>query len=372
MQDGQNSSIIKKIFSKILPQSPFLLALALASLDLFKYQGFVSKHLGVSVLASGVFLALLQLTLKLVIKIKTNFNLSRLLLFGCWPLSMAAALTMSALEKFELVFPNYFFATFGLDWQSLAIFSWVLFFFALVNIERKFYQKNYRKLHLLFSLTLLMGAAYLFLNQQQFYLSLIAEDGLIEILEVLAFASAVFLAWQLSRQMFLYFPKALVQQKIARGLLLLASLALALIVGEELSWGQRLFGFATPANIESINRQVETNLHNLESVWPLVYWSYLILGLLGSTLWLGRSILHKFFKSRRNLWQWSQLLVPDAYLFFNFALISLYVLLRFRYGVWRFVAMEELSELFLAIGISLHLFEKIKAARSISVSFEEK
>lgn len=34
--------------------------------------------------------------------------------------------------------------------------------------------------------------------------------------------------------------------------------------GEEISWGQRIFGFATPEPIEDINVQGEFNVHNLE------------------------------------------------------------------------------------------------------------
>ena len=36
--------------------------------------------------------------------------------------------------------------------------------------------------------------------------------------------------------------------------------------GEEISWGQRLLGFETPAAISEVNRQEEFNLHNL-SAW---------------------------------------------------------------------------------------------------------
>jgi hypothetical protein len=33
--------------------------------------------------------------------------------------------------------------------------------------------------------------------------------------------------------------------------------------GEEISWGQRLFGWETPASLAAVNMQSETNLHNL-------------------------------------------------------------------------------------------------------------
>jgi hypothetical protein len=36
--------------------------------------------------------------------------------------------------------------------------------------------------------------------------------------------------------------------------------------GEEISWGQRVFGFQTPESLTSINRQNELTLHNLEII----------------------------------------------------------------------------------------------------------
>ena len=35
-------------------------------------------------------------------------------------------------------------------------------------------------------------------------------------------------------------------------------------MGEEISWGQRLFGFDTPEELKQVNVQKETNIHNLE------------------------------------------------------------------------------------------------------------
>jgi hypothetical protein len=47
-----------------------------------------------------------------------------------------------------------------------------------------------------------------------------------------------------------------------------AVLAASLLIGamEEISWGQRLFDWGTPAALSEINEQGETTLHNLESV----------------------------------------------------------------------------------------------------------
>lgn len=46
---------------------------------------------------------------------------------------------------------------------------------------------------------------------------------------------------------------------------LLVSLGCVYFAGEELSWGQHLFGWSTPAYLEEVNDQEETNLHNISS-----------------------------------------------------------------------------------------------------------
>lgn len=47
---------------------------------------------------------------------------------------------------------------------------------------------------------------------------------------------------------------------------LLLAIVLFVGMGEEISWGQRIFGFATPKAFEKANVQGEFNLHNLEAV----------------------------------------------------------------------------------------------------------
>lgn len=50
---------------------------------------------------------------------------------------------------------------------------------------------------------------------------------------------------------------------LAMATAILVAIVLFVMVGEELSWGQRIFGWATPDSFASINEQSETNLHNL-------------------------------------------------------------------------------------------------------------
>jgi hypothetical protein len=47
--------------------------------------------------------------------------------------------------------------------------------------------------------------------------------------------------------------------------MLATTLGCVYFAGEELSWGQHLFGWGTPAYLEAVNDQEETNLHNISS-----------------------------------------------------------------------------------------------------------
>jgi len=85
-------------------------------------------------------------------------------------------------------------------------------------------------------------------------------------------------------------------------LLVLVGLALFGMVGEEISWGQRVFGWQTPSSLEAANRQGETNLHNIDGGIPVAAdqisdYLELTLGLGGAALSLlarpVRSRLHR-------------------------------------------------------------------------------
>ncbi len=48
--------------------------------------------------------------------------------------------------------------------------------------------------------------------------------------------------------------------------LLLLAIFMLFVAGEEISWGQQLFGFSTPESISEINFQRELNIHNLKII----------------------------------------------------------------------------------------------------------
>ncbi len=55
------------------------------------------------------------------------------------------------------------------------------------------------------------------------------------------------------------------RRHILQGLYILGGLALVFVAGEEVSWGQRIFGWTTPEFLQSINIQGELNVHNINT-----------------------------------------------------------------------------------------------------------
>ncbi len=125
---------------------------------------------------------------------------------------------------------------------------------------------------------------------------------------------------------------------IWRVILVLALPALVFLIGEELSWGQHLLGFATPEVLRESNLQDEANLHNLIS--PRLYDA--IYQIIGFVLILAPA-LSIWTPVRRKLGP----LGPGAALAFNWP--ALYPLLAMTGFLLQHEVFEELAELSLAV-----------------------
>jgi len=85
--------------------------------------------------------------------------------------------------------------------------------------------------------------------------TLTVEDGVVEYTTALCYLiAATLFAWLVLRG------------RWGRGWFLLLAVGFFLVMGEEISWGQRLLGFSTPSAIEQSNVQQELTLHNLEGL----------------------------------------------------------------------------------------------------------
>ena len=83
--------------------------------------------------------------------------------------------------------------------------------------------------------------------------ALVREDSVIEWAEVLAYVCAFVFSVRVARE----------RDGVVAAAYALVAFAAVLAIGEELSWGQRLFGLDTPEPLAAVNRQGELNVHNV-------------------------------------------------------------------------------------------------------------
>jgi hypothetical protein len=128
---------------------------------------------------------------------------------------------------------------------------------------------------------------YFGLNRE-FALRLAMEDGFFEYLTACLFFVAS-----------LYFGRIFFRD--GNWFFLLFAIVFLVGCGEEISWGQRIFGFEVPETIEARNRQGEFNLHNLDLFHPQEGanskqgWAKLItVDFLYNVFWFGWGILIPF------------------------------------------------------------------------------
>jgi hypothetical protein len=147
-------------------------------------------------------------------------------------------------------------------------------------------------------------------------------------------------------------------------------LALLWIAGEEISWGQRIFGLETPDWMQRHNLQHEMNLHNLPGVMSTVHWlascALIVFVVLSTVGWTwGRSLLAK---RHTYLWLPHPILVPAWLCFLSYGwLRTLYLQYSGATSVGRMVSrLQEPVELILAGGIVVFLSMVLSKARLLS------
>tara|TARA_R110000782_G_scaffold95225_1_gene179140 strand:+ start:725 stop:1513 length:789 start_codon:yes stop_codon:yes gene_type:complete len=97
------------------------------------------------------------------------------------------------------------------------------------------------------------------------------DGGIVENLTVLFYGLAIVVCgWMFARASRLY---GAASAGLWRVLVVVMIVCFAAMIGEEMSWGQHLFGFQTPADLAAVNLQGESNLHNLVSprLYDLIY-----------------------------------------------------------------------------------------------------
>jgi hypothetical protein len=128
-------------------------------------------------------------------------------------------------------------------------------------------------------------------------------------------------------------------------LYLLAALAMVFTAGEEISWGQRIFGWLTPGALEDINNQGETNIHNIGPLLKIINLVIMAVALSAAglpvlrwTLWRDRA---------RSLAGYAlippALLIPAFGMEFSYRAVRLVLLPTPRYTITKLSEIAELS-----------------------------
>ena len=187
----------------------------------------------------------------------------------------------------------------------------------------------------------LLGASRVSLPVFQFFTR---EDGVLEWLQFAAYITAsvvaLVVAWTLLRSDRRGFAAAY----------LAVALGAFVVAGEEISWGQRVFGVETPESLEELNRQGEIGVHNIFGVETIFNLGLLAAGFYGSLCaWAIRT-------RERPGSSALTLLVPPLFLTTCFLLVFLHRLVRFTVpdvtDITAFVKFGEWPELCFAVGVA--------------------
>jgi hypothetical protein len=108
------------------------------------------------------------------------------------------------------------------------------------------------------------------------YRRLVIEDGLVEWATVVVYVIAAVLGIRLCLRLSARRSYAWVVYYAVM------SLAFVFIAGEEISWGQRIFGVATPEYFRQRNVQGEIGFHNMSTIRLLLSPAYMTIGLGGA------------------------------------------------------------------------------------------
>jgi hypothetical protein len=190
------------------------------------------------------------------------------------------------------------------------------------------------------------------------YQWLTEEDQFAETMQVACFAAS----WIMCLFVVRYHVRA--KQWLIASLYIVLGCGLLFLIGEEMSWGQRIFGWATPESMAAINKQEETNLHNIHGVGSKFKWIQLLVGAYGTILpivFLRPGLLPRF----RPL---INAVVPHLTLVPFFAPMFIWKLYRnfgetperFYYVITNY---NEVIELIMAMGFCLFMVFQLKQCR---------
>lgn len=123
----------------------------------------------------------------------------------------------------------------------------------------------------------LIGASSALLGKAA-YKMFTGEDRIAENLQVLFWLGALVINIKLIKMIHAQ------GQNVIAWLYVILAIGIFFLIGEEVSWGQRIFGWETSEALREINKQEETNLHNIHGVGTAFKYFHMVIGLYGTLL----------------------------------------------------------------------------------------
>lgn len=167
------------------------------------------------------------------------------------------------------------------------------------------------------------------------YRAVLREDGPIEAATALLFFVAFVAGARAARQLYKD------GYRLQSALYVAFAAVMFFCAGEEISWGQRIFGFATPEGFEEINKQDELTLHNIGDTLDTLKFLMLIGGAAGASAY----VVNERLQIQRFWAHADYLLVPPFFVSSAFFLMFAFRAFRYifvpdfqttitRYGEW--------------------------------------
>jgi hypothetical protein len=221
-------------------------------------------------------------------------------------------------------------------------------------IQGKTKRKFLLGLIFVFPILFVLGMLWLRNSNFQLYRIIGKEDGIIEWLQFFLFGASGIISFVLA----LKFRKI---SKIMFIIFLLLSFGFIFTAGEEISWGQRIFGvegreiFQGEEGIPLLGRNVqsETNLHNFKNFHNKVGYMYIAIGTYGCFAWFLACIFDKLFDFKEKVRKFLPFFVSPPYLFFYFLPLGINLLPRMEWGI--IPPDYEMAEFLLSLGIFVFL-----------------
>lgn len=198
-------------------------------------------------------------------------------------------------------------------------------------------------LHLVAPVVVFLGIGSLRFVDKQILRDLTREDGVLEWIQVLFFAVGAVCSALAARRL------AGRGQRGYAALWAIAALGLVFVTGEELAWGQRLFGFEAPEEVARVNEKQELSLHNIEGLTRPFFWIKVIAGAYALIGAIVRLVAHA--GGRRPAFDW--ILIPAFAVMPFLIVLGTGVLQETLFSERLPVGYSELQEVFLAWGMGL-------------------